>query len=52
MTGAPMATDAARLEAGVSLDVTANLTLGLDYDGEISTTGQTHALKGSVGGKF
>ena len=52
VSGAPIATDAAMLEAGVTFDVSDSLQVSLDYNGQLATTGQSHALKGTIAGNF
>jgi autotransporter-associated beta strand protein len=52
VTGAPLARDAVSLEAGLGFDMSSGLDVRLDYDGEIAATGQAHAGKITIGGKF
>ncbi|MCR6636409.1 autotransporter domain-containing protein [Devosia sp.] len=52
IAGAPVQRDALVLEAAGSIDLSANAALGLSYDGQIGTAGQTHMLKATLGGSF
>lgn len=48
----PAAADSLLLEAGFDLDLGNGLDLSVSYDGDIATTGQSHALRAGVGGQF
>jgi T5SS/PEP-CTERM-associated repeat protein len=52
VAGAPLLRDALVLEAAISADLSANAAIGLSYDGQFSTAGQTHSLKATLGGSF
>jgi len=50
--GAPIARDAAVLEAGFDLTLTPDATLGLAYSGEIGNDAQDHGLNATLAVKF
>lgn len=50
--GAPIASDVAVLNAGLTLDVSDTTTFNLSYDGQFGSGMQTHGLKASWNGKF
>ncbi len=52
VVGAPLDGDTLVLSAGLNLDVSPDATLNLSYDGQIGTTTQTHALKGTWNTRF
>ena len=52
VAGAPLATDAAVLEAGLMFDVNETMQFGLNYNGQLATTGQSHAVKATLSGTF
>jgi hypothetical protein len=40
------------LKGGLKFDMSDSAALMLDYTGELSATGQTHAIKATFGGRF
>jgi uncharacterized protein with beta-barrel porin domain len=52
IAGAPVAENALVLEGGLKFDMSDSAALMLDYTGELSATGQTHAIKATFGGRF
>jgi outer membrane autotransporter protein len=52
VAGAPIARDAALVDAGFDLRVTARATLGVSYVGQLANTAQDHSVKGNFSWKF
>jgi outer membrane autotransporter protein len=52
VAGAPIARDAALVDAGFDLRVTAQATLGISYLGRLADTAQDHSVKGNFSWKF
>jgi outer membrane autotransporter protein len=52
VTGAPIASDALVLEAGLALDVKDNVVLGLDYGGQFAGGAQDHNVSATFTVKF
>lgn len=52
VAGAPVAADRLAVEASMGLDISANLVIGLDYAGEITSNAQTHQIQAGVKGSF
>jgi outer membrane autotransporter protein len=50
--GAPIARDAALVEAGTDLRVNPQATIGVLYSGQIANTAQDHSLKGNFTWRF
>jgi outer membrane autotransporter protein len=50
--GTPVVSDMLVLNAGLNLDVSANATLHLTYDGQVGGGAQTHALKAAWNSTF
>lgn len=52
IAGVPLARNAALIDAGLDLDVTANMRLGIGYVGQVSGEAQDHAAKASLRMRF
>ncbi|MBA4613540.1 autotransporter domain-containing protein [Stappia taiwanensis] len=52
VTGVPLATDAAIIEAGLNLGLEAGAVLGLSYNGQIAGDAQSHSLNAKLGFAF
>lgn len=52
IAGAPVPGDVLVLDAAVSIDLSAQASLGLAYDCQIGAAGQSHGLKATLGGSF
>jgi uncharacterized protein with beta-barrel porin domain len=52
VAGAPMPADTLLLDAGVDLDVSEAVTLGLAYSGAFAASSAGHALTATLTGKF
>ncbi len=52
ITGAPIARDAAVLEAGFDLSIASDATLGFAYSGEIGEDAQDHGLNATLAVTF
>jgi outer membrane autotransporter protein len=52
VTGAPIARDAALVEAGTDLRISPQATVGVLYSGQIANTAQDHSLKGNFTWRF
>ena len=52
IAGAPIARDAAVLEAGFDLSISADATLGLAYSGEIGDDAQDHGFNATLAVQF
>ena len=50
--GAPIARDAAVVEAAIDLNLTDDAVFGLTYNGQLASGGQDHAFGARVGVKF
>jgi outer membrane autotransporter protein len=47
VSGVPIAKDAALVEAGLDWRIARGMKLGVEYQGELAQTAQTHTAKGS-----
>jgi outer membrane autotransporter protein len=52
IAGAPIARDAALLDAGFDLRVTPQATVGIYYVGQLANTAHDHSVKGNISWKF
>lgn len=52
VSGVPIAEDALVLGAGIDLDVSKDVSVGLSYDGQIGDNVEDHGIKGNLSWKF
>lgn len=52
VAGAPLATDALVLEAGLGWETVKEMQLDLNYDGILSNAGQSHVFKATLAGQY
>lgn len=50
--GAPIARDAAVIEAGLDFSMGKAITLGISYSGQMASDAQTHGFRGDMAWKF